>query len=84
MHHKVFLVDDCLAAVGTANLDNRSFKLNFEMMVAVIDKDFNFQMAQMFEEDFRECSREELERFDKLPFHIRIGAKLARLCSPIL
>ena len=35
MHQKVVLVDDDLCAVGTANLDNRSFRLNFESMVFV-------------------------------------------------
>ena len=33
MHQKVILVDDDLAAVGTANFDNRSIRLNFEMML---------------------------------------------------
>src|SRR4029078_7875109 len=33
MHHKVILVDDDLAAVGTANFDNRSIRLNFELML---------------------------------------------------
>ena len=40
MHHKVMLVDDGLAAVGTANLDNRSFRLNFEITVLVDDRQF--------------------------------------------
>ena len=38
MHHKVILVDDDLAAVGTANFDNRSMRLNFEMMLVFADK----------------------------------------------
>jgi cardiolipin synthase len=37
MHQKVMLVDDDYGAVGTANLDNRSFRLNFEVTCLVSD-----------------------------------------------
>ena len=40
MHHKVILVDDDLAAVGTANFDNRSIRLNFEMMLVFANRSF--------------------------------------------
>lgn len=40
MHQKVFLVDDRISGVGTANFDNRSFRLNFEVMGVVSDQSF--------------------------------------------
>ena len=40
MHQKVFLVDDTVAGIGTANLDNRSFRLNFEVTAIVADDAF--------------------------------------------
>ena len=40
MHQKVILVDDDLATVGTANLDNRSLTLNFEITAIVHDPEF--------------------------------------------
>jgi len=52
MHHKVILVDDHLAAVGTANLDNRSFRLNFEIIVLVEDRTFAAQVEDMLRRDF--------------------------------
>src|SRR5882757_4587063 len=55
MHHKVILVDDDLAAVGTANFDNRSIRLNFEVTLVFADHDFARKVSDMFEEDFTVC-----------------------------
>ena len=55
MHHKVILVDDDLAAVGTANFDNRSIRLNFELMLVFADKPFAAEVCRMLEKDFAEC-----------------------------
>jgi cardiolipin synthase len=41
MHQKVMLADDNTSAVvGTANFDNRSFRLNFEITMIMCDRDF--------------------------------------------
>ena len=55
MHHKVLVVDDGLAAVGTANFDNRSIRLNFEMMLVFADRTFANSVSQMLERDFANC-----------------------------
>ena len=41
LHQKAFLVDDTISAIGTSNLDNRSFRLNFEIMLLFDDAPFN-------------------------------------------
>jgi cardiolipin synthase len=51
MHQKVFLVDDRVAGIGTANLDNPSFRLNFEVTALVADAAFAADVARMLEED---------------------------------
>ena len=53
MHHKVILVDDDLAAVGTANFDNRSIRLNFELMLVFADKSFAADRLRNARERFR-------------------------------
>ena len=63
MHHKVILVDDDFAAVGTANFDNRSTRLNFEMMVLFADEPFASQVAKMLEKDFSNCRLTTAEEF---------------------
>ena len=83
MHHKVVLVDDELATVGTANFDNRSFRLNFEITMAMIDKDFNQQVAVMLEQDFAEASRSRTEDLTERGFLFRLAVQVARLTSPI-
>lgn len=62
LHAKALLVDDDFAAVGTANFDNRSFRLNFEMTVLFADREFAQQVETMFESDL--ALSYELEPFD--------------------
>ena len=45
LHQKALLVDDHFAAIGTANFDNRSFRLNFELTLAVADRQFAAEVA---------------------------------------
>ncbi|KUJ86156.1 cardiolipin synthase [Ruegeria marisrubri] len=83
MHQKVFVVDDTLAAVGTTNLDNRSFRLNFEAMALFFDHRAAEAIARMLSDDFAE-SRELTLLLHEQPARIRHGAPIARLFAPIL
>lgn len=83
MHQKVFLVDDTLAAVGTTNLDNRSFRLNFEAMALFFDHRAAAGVEKMLLKDF-ETSYELTRNLPQQPAYIRFGAPLARLFAPIL
>ena len=84
LHHKALVVDDHFAAVGTANFDNRSFRLNFEITLAVADKKFAGEVAVMFERDFAESMLVDAMAYHDLPFHWKLGAKISRLLAPIL
>ncbi len=84
VHQKVALVDDQLASVGSANLDNRSFRLNFEVTVLVADRDFADQVARMLEKDFA-CAREILPGNEPKPRRLQqLGMRVARLVAPVL
>lgn len=83
MHQKVFLVDNHLAGVGTTNLDNRSFRLNFETMALFFDQRAAEAVENMLRTDF-ENSYEMSLTIDQNPMKIRFGAPLARLFSPLL
>ncbi|MEX0284949.1 MAG: cardiolipin synthase [Paracoccaceae bacterium] len=83
MHQKVVLVDDDFAAVGTTNLDNRSFRLNFEAMAAFFDAEFAGDVAQMLTRDFERAYQMTVELQDQ-PLPVRFGAPVARLFAPIL
>jgi len=83
MHQKAFVVDDTLAAVGTTNLDNRSFRLNFEAMALFFDSDFAGRVDAMLRADF-ERSFEMQDGIAQQSLFVRYGAPVARLLSPLL
>lgn len=82
-HQKAFVVDDQLAAVGTTNLDNRSFRLNFEAMALFFDRRAAQAVAAMLLDDFTHCC-EITRTIDQQKALIRYGAPVARLFAPIL
>ncbi len=84
MHQKVIMVDDKLASVGTANFDNRSFRLNFEIMLVVRDALFNSQVADMLEKDFARSTRSEGAEIKEATFPQRFMVSLTRLFAPVL
>jgi cardiolipin synthase len=82
-HQKVMLVDDDRATVGTANFDNRSFRLNFEITVAVVDKDFAAEVRRMLEDDFARSRQVGNDEVAGRGFWFRFGTRAARLLAPI-
>ena len=82
LHQKVMLIDDDLAAVGTANLDNRSMRLNFEQTLVFADAGMAARMQLMLEADF--AASEELEALEADPWWLRAASRGARLLAPVL
>lgn len=83
MHQKVMLIDDSLSAIGSANLDNRSFRLNFEVIGIVSDNDFNAEVSQMLENDFAQSRPTGSNALAKKSFPFRLGVRLSRMLAPI-
>ncbi len=83
MHQKVVLVDESFAAIGTTNMDNRSFRLNFEAMAVMFDSEAAKQTAAFLEDDFERAFKLDKDLSEQ-PRHIRLGAPVARLFSPVL
>jgi len=84
MHQKVFLVDSSCAAVGTANLDNRSFRLNFEITLLNYDPDFVKEVETMLTNDFSHSRPVAMEEYSQRSFFFKLAARSARLLAPIL
>jgi len=84
MHQKVFLIDSACAAVGTANLDNRSFRLNFEITILNYDAEFVKEVAEMLADDFEHCRPVTLEDYTGKSFFFKLAVRSARLLAPIL
>jgi len=84
LHQKVLLMDDQLAGVGTANFDNRSFRLNFEITMLVHDLFFAREVERMLETDLTRCRQVTLQEATSKPMWMRLGMAVARLFSPVL
>ncbi|MDR2154357.1 MAG: cardiolipin synthase [Burkholderiaceae bacterium] len=81
-HAKTLLVDDYYGMVGSANFDNRSLRLNFEVAAVVLGREFNQQLADMFNADLSHCRQIPAQR--RVPPHQRLFEAVARLASPLL
>ena len=66
LHQKVVLVDSEISAIGSANMDNRSFRLNFEVMLLTVDEAFASQVEQMLLDDFAQAHEVNLEAAAKM------------------
>ena len=83
LHEKVILIDHSVAAVGTANFDNRSFRLNFEITGLVSDPQFAAEIKAMFKADFTHAREMTKSEVDGHSFWFRLITRLARLTSPV-
>lgn len=83
MHHKVVVVDNSYCTIGTANFDNRSFRLNFELTMAFADREFTEQVAGMLEKDFSHSRLATTVEFRAHGFWYRLAVRAAMLLSPI-
>lgn len=84
MHQKVLLVDDDTAAVGSMNLDSRSFRLNFEIGVLNVDRAFAAEVEAMLLADFSRSVEIDEGQYRKAPYLRRVAMHVARLFDPIL
>lgn len=84
MHQKAFLIDDFGVGIGTANLDNRSFRLNFEITMLSVNYALAKKVEAMFESDFIRSKQVSHEEVDDRNVMFKLAAAGARLLSPIL
>jgi cardiolipin synthase A/B len=83
LHSKTLVVDDSFALIGTANFDNRSFRLNFEVCATAYGPHLAGQLAQQFERDLARSQEVRRDRA-RQKFHLRLYDATARLFSPLL
>ena len=83
-HEKVMLVDDGLSVIGTANFDNRSFRLNFEITSLIGDRAFTSQVEQMFNDGFASSRLMQADDYVSKPLWFKFAVRVCRLMSPVL
>jgi cardiolipin synthase len=85
LHAKTATIDGCWSTVGSANLDLRSFFLNFEANAVVYGPVFAHELERVFERDLANARKVERSEFGRLrPWPVRTVEATARLLSPLL
>lgn len=84
IHAKTIVVDGKLASVGTANIDIRSFRLNFEMNAFIYDTATSTRLQRIFERDMRSSTELTRDTYHNRSLLLKFKESLARLLSPIL
>ena len=83
LHQKVMLVDNSAATVGTVNLDNRSFRLNFEITAFIPNQDFAASVEVMLENDFSQCRRVSIDEINQRSMWMKVVSRAAYLMAPV-
>lgn len=84
LHAKTIVADDQVASVGTANMDVRSFRLNFEVNAFLYDAPLATKLAQIFIDDVAQSKSITIDDYNNRPLYVRIKESVYRLLSPIL
>jgi len=84
VHSKVMLIDGLVSSVGTANIDIRSFKLNFEINAFIYDEAKTSELEQQFLRDIDECVLMDKAFFENRGRWSKVKEAVSRLLSPLL
>lgn len=84
IHSKTIVSDDIVSSIGTANMDNRSFRLNFEVNAFIYDGVVAKEQSKIFLNDQKFSTFVTKEAYEKRSRTLRIKESLIRLVAPIL
>lgn len=83
LHQKVWLIDDYAAFVGTANLDNRSMRLNFEVTMMMLSEEFALEVEEMLIADFAKSKLASSAEYTERSLLYRLAVRVCRLLAPV-
>jgi cardiolipin synthase len=84
VHAKTMITDSKLSIIGTANMDYRSFELNFEVNAIIYQPAFAKQMRDLFLADLEDAVKINKEEWMSRSWWRQLPEKIARLFSPVL
>lgn len=84
LHAKGMVVDGLVSCYGTANMDIRSFKLNFEVNAVIYSAKIAEELEQIFQEDLKFCTRVTPYLYGRRSYLVRVKEQFSRLLSPLL
>jgi cardiolipin synthase len=83
-HAKTVCVDSKICSIGSANMDIRSFSINYETNLVVYDEAVTTELEADFERDIDSCVDFSVAKYDAQPRRTRLLDSVMRLCSPLL
>ena len=84
LHAKTIVIDDSICSIGTANMDTRSFELNFEVNAFIYSDKIAKEQRKEFERDLLKCEGLEIEEYSKRSSMVKVKESIAKLFSGIL
>ena len=84
IHAKTFVSDDYLSSIGSANLDFRSFAINYEVNSYIYDEQTALMNKGIFMYDLRQCHELTIEEWSARPWYSHIIESIMRLFAPLL
>ena len=83
-HAKTVCVDSTICCIGSANMDIRSFSINYETNLVIYDETVTRELEADFQQDMRSCVEFSIPEYDSQPARTRLLDSMMRLCSPLL
>ncbi len=84
VHAKTLVSDGQLVVIGTANMDHRSYELNFEVNSMIYDTTIAEQLRDIFYNDIKDAKKISPATWKRRPFYKQLPEKVVRLISPLL
>ena len=84
LHAKTVVIDDEVCSIGTANMDTRSFELNFEINAYIYSSEIACKQKEQFEKDITKSNELTLEMYKGRNNKTKIKEGLSKLFSSIL
>ena len=84
LHSKTMMIDDRLSAIGSANIDFRSFEHNFEETMFIFSSEVNTTLRAQFMADLQQSTRVRASVWRRRPIMQKAKESIVRLLSPVL
>lgn len=84
IHAKTMVVDDLFSTIGTCNMDNRSFNINFEINALIYHKEKSIELKNIFLDDLEDCEPLDYERWKERSRFCKLQESVCRLWAPLL
>jgi len=83
IHAKTLVIDDHVSTVGTANIDIRSFTLNYEINAFIYNNDFAIKCRDTFLNDMKDCTIFDIEAYSRRGLWKKFYESIWRFIAPL-